>query len=202
MTAAVCSMSAVELGDTYDQVIAEKGEPPAKLEAGQTLILNYADQRIKLKGGKVVNLDSKLPQAAIVPEPAAPQFKGPALAAGAWTTNYAAALAQGKATNKKVFLFFTGSDWCGWCKRLDREILSTREFTTYAGKNLILVKLDFPRSFQLPAAVTAQNEQLSQLYQVGGFPTIIVLDGKGRLAGRMGYQSGGPGPFIEALNKP
>lgn len=191
---------AVQIGDTYEQVIAEKGAPTAKLEAGPTMILSYADQRIKLKAGKVVSADSKLPEAAVVPaQPEAPTHAGPTIKGGVWTTDYKAAMAQAKATDGKVFLFFTGSDWCGWCKRLDREVLSTRDFVTYAEKNLILVKLDFPRGFRLPADVAKQNEQLTQMYQVGGFPTVVVLDSKGRISGRLGYQPGGPGAFIDSL---
>jgi thiol:disulfide interchange protein len=201
MTVVASWMSAVEIGDTYDKVIAEKGEPQAKLAAGQTMILNYADQRIKLKAGKVVELDSKLPEAAVAQD-TAPANKPPsAVATGGWTTNYPAALAQAKATNTNVFLFFTGSDWCGWCVRLDREVLSTPEFKSYANKNLILVKLDFPRGEPQSASVKAQNEQLAHKYQVSGFPTVIILDSKGKQIGRTGYQKGGPEAFIETLKK-
>ena len=45
-----------------------------------------------------------------------------------WMTNYASAASQAKRNNKYIFLFFTGSDWCGWCKKFDTEILSTKEF--------------------------------------------------------------------------
>ncbi|MFA6287373.1 MAG: thioredoxin family protein [Opitutaceae bacterium] len=184
---------AVKKGDTYEQVIAEKGAPVSKLQAGETLILSYPDQRIKLKANIVVDVNSKLPAVTRAEPDAAAQ------AAGGWTTNYAGALAQARQQNTKVFLFFTGSDWCGWCKRLDKEILSTGAFQSYAAKNLILVKLDFPRGIPQSDMLKAQNEQLSQKYQVGGFPTVIVLDAQGKEVGKLGYQEGGPGPFIDAL---
>lgn len=189
---------AVEVGDTYEKVIAEKGQPAAKMEAGTTMVLNYPDGRIKLKGGRVVEVNSKLPEATSAPEePPAPVVAAP----GAWTTQYAAALRQARQQNANVFVFFTGSEWCGWCKRLDREVLATEKFRDYAGKKLVLVKLDFPRDASKGYAEKAQNEQLAQRFQVRGFPTVVVLNPAGKEVGRLGYQPGGPGPFIDALKK-
>lgn len=197
---ATVAAQAVELGDTYEKVIAEKGQPAAKLEAGTAMVLNYPDQRIKLKGGKVVDVNSKLPEAASAPEePAAPS--GPAIAPGTWTTQYGVALRQARQQNTNLFLFFTGSDWCGWCKRLDREVLTTEKFRAYASEKLILVKLDFPRGIPQSASEQAQNEQLARTFKVGGFPTVVVLSPSGKEVGRLGYQPGGPGPFIAALKE-
>jgi protein disulfide-isomerase len=117
----------------------------------------------------------------------------------AWTTDYTAALARAKEENRKVFLFFTGSDWCGWCMRLEREILRMPEFTDYAADKLVLVKLDFPRGFKLPAAVAAQNQKLAEQYGVRGYPTVVVLDHSGRAVGQLGYQEGGASPFLARL---
>lgn len=125
----------------------------------------------------------------------------PAAEASSWTTDHAAALSEAKAENRKVFLFFTGSDWCGWCKRLNREILSTPEFSQFASENLVLVELDFPRGKTQSAELKAQNTKLAQKYQIRGYPTVVVLDGAGRKVGELGYQEGGPGPFIAALKK-
>jgi len=200
LAGSVLSAFSVEIGDTYEKVITEKGQPAAKLEAGQTMVLNYADQRIKLKAGKVVEVNAKLPEAAVAPEePPAPA--APVIAPGMWTTQYAAALKQGRQQKTKVFLFFTGSDWCGWCKRLDREVLATDKFRAYAGKNLVLVKLDFPRDVDQSSSEKAQNEQLAQRFNVRGFPTVVVLDSAGKEISRLGYQPGGPGPFIDELKK-
>jgi protein disulfide-isomerase len=118
-----------------------------------------------------------------------------------WTTDYAAALEQAKAQNKHVFLFFTGSDWCSWCKKLRAEVLTKPEFAAYASANLILVELDFPQRKKLPASLVAQNEKLMEQYKIEGFPTAIVLDSAGQKVGEIGYQPGGPGPFIAALQK-
>jgi thioredoxin-related protein len=118
-----------------------------------------------------------------------------------WSEDYAASLEKAKADNKMVLLDFTGSDWCGWCVKIDNEIFSKPEFQEYAAKNLELVELDFPRKKSLPADVKAQNEKLAREYRIEGFPTIIVLNAKGKKVGELGYMQGGPKAFIAELEK-
>jgi thioredoxin-related protein len=116
-----------------------------------------------------------------------------------WTTDYDKARATAKEQDRAVFLFFTGSDWCGWCKRLDREILSTSDFTSFAAENLVLVKIDFPRQAPLPPAQQLANEQLAARLNVQGFPTVYVLSKEGNLLGRLGYMEGGPAAFLKQI---
>ena len=118
-----------------------------------------------------------------------------------WTQNYKAALNLARQQNKMVLMDFTGSDWCPWCMRLDREILSTSEFKQYAAKHLILLKIDFPRNIPQSQALKDQNQRLQSQYGIQGYPTCIILNSQGQKVGQLGYQEGGPGPFIEALNK-
>jgi thiol:disulfide interchange protein len=118
-----------------------------------------------------------------------------------WLTNYERGQQEAKASNKLVLLDFTGSDWCGWCKLLDREIFSKPQFKEYANKNLVLVELDFPRRKQVPPATRAQNEKLFTRYQIEGLPTIIVLDSDGKVVAQLGYMEGGPDAFIAVLEK-
>ena len=118
-----------------------------------------------------------------------------------WLTNYEQAQEQAKAGHKLMLLDFTGSDWCGWCIRLEREVFSKPEFKEYASKNLVLLELDFPRGKQIPAALQAQNERLAMKYQIQGFPTIVVLNSDGKQVGELGYVPGGPDAFIAELEK-
>ncbi|MEI7958508.1 MAG: thioredoxin family protein [Verrucomicrobiota bacterium] len=118
-----------------------------------------------------------------------------------WLTDYVKALAQAKAENKPVLIDFTGSDWCGWCMKLDREVFSVQDFKSYAAQKLVLLKIDFPRRKTLPAAETAQNQKLSNQYRIHGFPTIVVLKPDGSKAGALGYMPGGPKAFISELEK-
>ena len=122
-----------------------------------------------------------------------------ASAASNWVTDYKKAQEDAKAGKKLMLLEFTGSDWCGWCMKLDKEVFSTPEFQNFASKNLVLVKLDFPRSKPQTEALKKQNEQLAQKYGIQGFPTIIVLNGRGEKVGEFGYMEGGPSPFLAKL---
>lgn len=128
--------------------------------------------------------------------PAAPQAAKPG-----WLTSYEKAQREAEAGNKLLLMDFTGSDWCGWCIALDKEIFSKQEFKEYASKNLVLLEIDFPRAKQMPAETVAQNRHLAMQYQIQAFPTVVVLDGKGRVLANLGYMRGGPGAFIAELEK-
>ena len=124
-----------------------------------------------------------------------------ALAKDGWSEEYDKALAQAKADKKLVLLDFTGSDWCGWCIKLDKEVFSQAEFGEYAKKNLVLVELDFPRSKEQSKELKAQNAKLQGEFKIQGYPTIIVLNSEGKKVGELGYQPGGPKAFIAELEK-
>ncbi|MBI9020744.1 MAG: thioredoxin family protein [Verrucomicrobia bacterium] len=116
-----------------------------------------------------------------------------------WTEDYDAALAQAAAENKYVLVDFSGSDWCGWCIRLDKEVFSQGEFIDYAKENLILVLLDFPNSKPQTEALRVKNQMLSEKYGIQGFPTVLILDPQGKVAKRTGYQQGGPTAYVDMI---
>ena len=115
-----------------------------------------------------------------------------------WTTDYKAALVQAKAQKKLVLLDFTGSDWCGYCLLLDKEVFTQPAFKDFADKNYILVTVDFPQQKQLPDDVKQQNDALGKQFKIDGYPTLIVLDADGKELGRqVGYDPGsGPDAVI------
>ena len=119
-----------------------------------------------------------------------------------WIDNLQAAKAQAQKENKKILLDFTGSDWCGWCKKLDAEVFSQQAFKDYAAKHLVLVEVDFPHGHQLAAETKKQNDALAAKYHIEGFPTIIVLSAGGTKQGELGYTPGGPSAFIKELEHP
>jgi protein disulfide-isomerase len=98
-------------------------------------------------------------------------------------------------TKKPIFAFFTGSDWCGWCHRLEANVFDKSNFQTWAKNNVILLELDFPRNKKLPEELAKQNEGLQQFFQVQGYPTVWVFNmakdagGKFNIAalGSLGY---------------
>ncbi|MCX6907779.1 MAG: thioredoxin family protein [Verrucomicrobia bacterium] len=119
-----------------------------------------------------------------------------------WFTDMPKALAQAKQEKKMVLVDFTGSDWCGWCIKFKKEVLSTPEFAEYAKKNLVLVELDFPKRKTQDEKQKAANKKLKDKYEVRGFPTLLLLKSSGKEAWRqVGYLEGGPKAFIAALEK-
>ncbi len=119
--------------------------------------------------------------------------------AGVWQSDYDATLKQAAAENKYVLVDFSGSDWCGWCIKLDKEVFSQPEFIEYAKANLICVLLDFPRSKELPKAQKDANQALAEKFKVEGFPTVLILNPQGKIAKQTGYQPGGAAKYVEFI---
>ena len=120
-----------------------------------------------------------------------------------WETNYDAALQQAKARGSFVLVDFTGSDWCPYCIQLKQNVLSTKAFEEYAAKNkLVLLELDFLRTpGQLTQERAQELERVRELYQVNGFPTVILLDGDGYEFARFVGSAPNPEVYIEGLQK-
>lgn len=115
-----------------------------------------------------------------------------------WITDFEQAKTQAAAKGIPILIDFTGSDWCGWCIRLDKEVFSKAEFQGYAKENLVLLKIDFPRK-KLPEAQAAANQSLAEKYGVQGYPTIVLADAEGKELARSGYRQGGPDAYVEHL---
>lgn len=126
-----------------------------------------------------------------------------------WHTDMSKATDISIKENKPMFLFFTGSDWCGWCIRLQKEVFKTPEFVKWAKDNVVLVELDFPRKNNQTDAVKMQNAQLQQQLQVRGYPTVWFVsatktaDAKVNLTalGSTGYVAGGPQAWLDGANQ-
>ena len=116
-----------------------------------------------------------------------------------WNTNMEKAMQIAKKENKAVLVNFTGSDWCKWCFKLNDEVFSQTEFEKYAHENLVLVKLDFPRSIPQTNATKQYNQTLAQKYGIQGFPTILIMDNTGKLLAKTGYQQGGAVNYVNHI---
>lgn len=124
-----------------------------------------------------------------------------------WYDNFEEAAKASLKTSKPILANFTGSDWCGWCIKLDKQVFSTDEFKEWANENVILLTVDFPRRIKLPAHIKAQNKTLSRAFQVRGYPTIHLFNpGKGSNPiegitplGKTGYVKGGPKAWIASI---
>ncbi len=120
-----------------------------------------------------------------------------------WYTDVKEAITVSNKEKKPLLLFFTGSDWCGWCIRLQKEVLKTPEFNKWAKESVILVELDYPRRTAQPDLIKAQNNELQQVFGIQGFPTVYfanakVTDGKINFEGlgSTGYVAGGPTAWL------
>jgi thioredoxin-related protein len=119
-----------------------------------------------------------------------------------WFTNYDEAVAQAEKENKQILMSFSGSDWCGNCMRLEKDLFDQSAFSDFATSNLVLLKLDFPakRKNMLPAEQTKHNEKLAEQYnKAGKFPTVLVLDAKGKVLGTMKHPSTDANGYIASL---
>ena len=121
-----------------------------------------------------------------------------------WHTDMAKASELSIKEKKPLLLFFTGSDWCGWCIRLQKEVLKTPEFEKWAKENVILVELDFPRRTPQEESIKAQNQQIQSMFQVRGYPTVWFVNPEKTTEGKMnlkglgstGYVAGGPEKWL------
>jgi thioredoxin-related protein len=118
-----------------------------------------------------------------------------------WTQDFKAAKARATLEGKDMLINFSGSDWCGWCIKLKKEVFSQSGFIKKAAKNYVLVELDYPQRTKQPAKIREQNQKLVKTYGVIGFPTVLVTDARGRVYARAGYMAGGPDKFISYLEK-
>jgi protein disulfide-isomerase len=103
-----------------------------------------------------------------------------------WLFDFAEAQALAKKQDKLVLINFTGSDWCGWCMKLKKEVFVTPEFNDYARSNLVLVEIDQPRSKPFSLEQLALNTQIQEKYRAEGFPTLIALNSSGQEVWRLG----------------
>ena len=103
--------------------------------------------------------------------------------AAEWMTDLEAAKTKAAAENKAVLVDFTGSDWCGWCIRLRKQVLDTPAFETYAKDKFVLMEVDVPQNPKFDQALLKRNQELCEQYGVSGFPTILVINPKGDVVG-------------------
>lgn len=101
------------------------------------------------------------------------------------------ALAAARSSRRYLLVNFTGSNWCGWCIRLEREVFSHQHFRQEAGRDLVLVALDFPRPTTQSEEVVRRNAEWQRRLEVRGFPAVFLTDAEGRPFARTGYREGG-----------
>lgn len=101
-----------------------------------------------------------------------------------WQTNFETAKRIAREEGKFILLNFSGSDWCGPCIRLKKEVFDTEQFDKWADSSLVLVNADFPRNKknQNPKDLQQHNEALADQYNpLGKFPFTLLLTAEGKV---------------------
>ena len=126
-----------------------------------------------------------------------------------WHTDLSKAVSISINEKKPIMLFFTGSDWCGWCMRLKKEDFNHEKFKIWSDDKIILVELDFPRRKKLEPNILNQNRELARIFGVSGYPTCwlvkpqILENSKVNFLklGKLGYVAGGTDKWISVAEK-
>lgn len=119
-----------------------------------------------------------------------------------WSSDFAASKAKAAESKADLLMDFTGSDWCGWCIRLDKEVFSHEAFKKGVEGKFVLVEIDSPRDkTKLSEETQAQNKELVKTYGVRGYPTILLCDAEGKPYAKTGYRQGGPEAYVENLDE-
>jgi thioredoxin-related protein len=120
-----------------------------------------------------------------------------------WTEDFEAARQQAAKEGKLILIDFSGSDWCGWCKKMDEEVFSQDRFVREVTKKFVLVMVDSPRDkSMLSALARKQNQKLTEKYEVRGFPTVVIVNPDGEtVKSHSGYRKGGPQGYIKYLRE-
>lgn len=118
-----------------------------------------------------------------------------------WETDFKKASSAARTSGKYILLDFSGSDWCGWCMKLEKEVFNKDDFKDFARENLVCVLVDFPRYKKQSEKLKQQNWELAKKYGIRGYPTIIILSPEGELVGMTGYLQGGSRMYAQHLKE-
>jgi len=116
-----------------------------------------------------------------------------------WQTEFEVAQKLARQKKLPILADFSGSDWCGWCIKLDKEVFSQDIFKNWAKDNVVLFLADFPRAGAKSAEIKKQNDELMKKYGLKGFPSVLLLDSDGNLLQQTGYIEGGAQVYVDNL---
>ncbi len=117
---------------------------------------------------------------------------------GKWITNYENALKLSNETHRPILALLTGSDWCPWCMKLEKEMTAQQKFKDWAKGNVVLLYLDYPQKFKLPKDLVKQNAELQAKWGTNGYPTILFINDKGeKYDWKFGYSEDGFDKWLE-----
>lgn len=112
-----------------------------------------------------------------------------------WATDFEKAMSAAKSQSLPVYLFFTGSTWCIWCQRMEKDIHSQDAFRQKTVGKFIFVKVDLPAGTQPDEA----TKKLLSDYNIRGVPAVVILSPDGQELGRFRYQQIPPGQYADLV---
>lgn len=122
-------------------------------------------------------------------------------APSAWMIDFEAAKKKAAEEKKNLLVNFTGSDWCGYCIQLDKEVFRKEAFLDGVKDKFVLVTIDFPEDeTKVDEKTRAQNEKLQETYRIEGYPTILLADSAGRPFAFTGFEEGGAAKYLAHLD--
>ena len=118
-----------------------------------------------------------------------------------WLIDFKQAQAKAREINFPILAAFVSLDWCPWCQKMEEEIFSQQEFLTYAENHFVLFQADYPKHQEQPAKIKDQNKALAVTYSIDSYPTVLILDRKGKKIAETGYRRGRVRAYLDHLEK-
>ena len=112
-----------------------------------------------------------------------------------WTSDFDTATDTAKAEGLPIYLYFTGSSWCIWCKKMDREIHNQDAFRQKTVGKFLFVKIELPAGSQPSEKI----KTLLDAYHVQGVPSVIILSSDGQELARFRYQQMTPDHYADLV---
>lgn len=119
-----------------------------------------------------------------------------------WSDDFAGAHEKARQDGKDLLVAFSGSDWCGWCIRLEKEVFHHEAFTKRICADFVPAYVDLPQDkSRLSPTAAKQNPGIVEHYRIERFPAVLLIDGEGDIIAQTGYVEGGWENFLKIVKK-
>jgi protein disulfide-isomerase len=116
-----------------------------------------------------------------------------------WYENYQDALLETSETGKSLFILFTGSDWCSWCQKFEKEVLSQANFQKSVENSFVFLKIDFRIDLKDDIEKFNEYQALKTQYGAKGFPSVVIVNKDEEIMGVTGYLPGGASDYSKHI---